>query len=152
MKRYAVFAYGSDGASEGEIVAYVEADDPFAACEKAGFPDANTHFARQVEMKKDKEYVAKESERLNKIKEQLQVFVDADNKAQEEFEKDRPCPNCGEKMDKNYTCKKCGYGRDEIAIGGIVITKEMLEEAKKLEKERQKLANQAKKTAKKKKK
>ena len=130
MKRYAIFKYLNGGQVEGEIVAYTEADDPFTACEQAGFPDQETHFARLVDkMETESEYIKGEQERLDKINRQLQTFIDADTKAKEQFEKDKPCPNCGSKMDKDYTCKKCGFGRDEVAIGGMVVNKKQLDKA-----------------------
>ena len=139
MKRYAIFKY-IEGSIEGEIVAYVEAEDPFSACEQAGFPDQDTHFARLLDMERESEYIKNEAVRIDKIKSQLQTFQDDDKREKEKFMEERPCPNCGKKMEKDFTCKECGFGIDEIAIGDIVINKKELDKAIK----------QANKTAKKK--
>jgi tRNA(Ile2) C34 agmatinyltransferase TiaS len=147
-KYYAVFEYLYDHIKEtysdlkGPIKAFVDADDPFEACEKAGLTDATRYFADVVypetygKIMKD---INEETELLGKLKGQLEGMV-AEHK--EELTK---CPNCEKKLNEKGECKECGYGRDEIAIDGNIITKKMWEAH---EKAMKKAANKAKKVAK----
>jgi len=143
MKRYAVFMY-IEGAEDrtDNVVAYVEADDPFEACEKAGFPDPSTHFARQiVDMKAENKYVADAEQLVIRLKHQMNKFNEADevDRKANEF----VCPNCGAKLSKNRTCKSCKFGLDELAIGDVIVSKKELDKAVRKFKKQQKSITQS---------
>ena len=129
MKRYAIFMY-IEGAEDrtDNVVAYVEANDPFEACEKAGYNDPSTHFARQVNsMEQETKYVADAEELVKKLRGQIDELNAADKK---EYEATKNiCPNCGGTLNKARNCKACGFGIDEVAINGHIVNKNELDKA-----------------------
>jgi hypothetical protein len=148
MKRFAVGEYVFDPIKgeytnyEGQIKAFVEAEDEFEACEKAGMDDPTKYYASHVypqQLKKFQEDIKKEKELLGKLEGNIEAWIN------EEVEKSKLCPNCEKKLNEKGECKECGYGRDEIAIDGNIITKKMWEAH---EKAMKKAANKAKKVAK----
>ena len=145
MKHYAVFEYAYDSYKEeftdikGQIKAFIDAEDPFEACEKAGLTESNRYFAEVVyddNLKKIKEDIQKEKELLDNLDKSLNGWLG------EKAEKDKICPNCEKQMNEKGECSACGYGVDEIAVGGVVVTKEMIDE---MEKKAKKLAKKVKK-------
>lgn len=118
-KNYYIFEYVYDSAEEeytqieGEIQGYVKATDPFDACKKAGFEDYNRYFAKPVEdLDSHTEAIKKERKHLSKVSKQLKGMIDERDQARKDFEENRPCPNCEEKMDEDFTCPKCGFGKE----------------------------------------
>jgi DNA-directed RNA polymerase subunit RPC12/RpoP len=92
----------------------VKAENPFDACQKLGFTDYNKHFAKEiVDMNKHSDGIKKERKHLNTVSKQLNEMIKERDAEIESFKKNRPCPNCGKKMDMNYVCAACGFGVDE---------------------------------------
>jgi len=128
---YAVYEYAYNTITEqytdirGQVKAFVVADDAFEACEKAGLTDASRYFAEPVydeELKKIKADIKEEKTLLGKLEEQIDGFIG------EAVKKSKSCPNCEKELNDKYECPACGYGVDEVAIGGCVVTKEMMDE------------------------
>ena len=133
VKNYYVFKYVVDSVSgdptehEGEVQAFVSADDPWDAIEKAGFTDTNVYGANMINSLADfTESIATERKHLSKISKQLKVMADAEDIERTKFLEERACPNgCG-KMDEKFRCKDCGFGRE-----GEEVIKELDETIKK---------------------
>jgi DNA repair exonuclease SbcCD ATPase subunit len=119
MKNYYVFKYvfdpvkGEHTELEGEVQGYTQAEDPFEACDNLGLSDPDEYFAREIEdLDAHVDAIKNERKHLTKISKQLKTMTDERDKAREDFEKNRPCPNCGEKLDDNYNCDNCGFGHE----------------------------------------
>lgn len=147
MKHYAVYEYAYDSIKEeftdlkGQIKAFIDADDPFDACEKTGMKDPIRYFAEPIyteNLKKIKEDIEKEKELLGKLSASIDSWI-GDAKEQATI-----CPNCGKKLNDKAECPACGFGVDEVSIDGQVVTKEMFD---KFEKEMKKAAKKKKKPA-----
>lgn len=143
MKHYAVYIYAYDINKEeytdvkGQIQAFVQAEDAWEACEKAGLTDPTKYFADAIHpdhFKEIQEEIKKEKATLDKLDAQMGEWIT------EQKEKEKLCPSCGKELDKKGECKACGFGVDEIAIDGQVVTKEMIE---KFEKEMKKQLKKA---------
>ena len=126
-KLYYVFKYVVDTISgepteyEGEIQAFIKATDPWSAVEKAGFNSMNDYGANRIEdLSKFEKAIADERKHLKKISKQLKEFTDEEKKKRDKFYEERLCPNgCG-KMDEQWKCDKCGFGKEkEQLIGDI---------------------------------
>jgi len=116
-KQYYVFKYvidkmtGDPTNHEGEVQAFIIADNPWEAVEKAGFTDCNTYGASEIEnLDEFEKAISEERKHLSKISKQLKVMTDARDEERKKFLEEKPCPNgCG-KMDDQYRCKECGFG------------------------------------------
>ena len=119
-KNYYVFKYVVDAVTgepteyESDIVAFVKATDPWEACEKAGFDDANAYGANRIEdLGKIEKAISDERKHLTKISKQLKEMTDEQEAEKQKFIKERKCPNgCPEQMDSQFRCKNCGYGHE----------------------------------------
>ena len=117
-KNYYVFKYvidqgtGKPTVYEGEIQAFVNADDPWDAVEKAGFgDDLNTYGANKIDdLDKFTKAIADERKVLKKISKQLKVMTDERDAEIEKIRAERLCPNCDIKMNEKFQCEKCGFG------------------------------------------
>lgn len=152
---YMIYEYVFDTVSEsytsykGNIKAMIMATDAFEACEKTGFTDAEKYFSEPVypeQLKKMLESIKAEQVILKELEGKLNEAIDG------EIEKSKICPNCSERLDKKGECKVCKFGINEVAVGGVVVTKKEMQkavrDAKKLAKQRSTLVNKAKKATK----
>ena len=133
VKNYYVFKYVVDSVSgdptehEGEVQAFVKADNPWEAVEKAGFSDLNAYGANMIDsLTNFGESIAAERKHLSKISKQLKTMTEEEDAERAKFLEERECPNgCG-KMDEKFRCKGCGFGRE-----GEEVIKELDETIKK---------------------
>ena len=136
-KPYAVFRYVLDAKGEstehaGQIVAFVKSTDPWQAVEDAGFDDMDLYGANMVDPEtydKLQDSINEERELLDKVEAQLKEFIDERNAEIEKFKEERPCPNCGTKMDNQYRCPECSFGHEKRELLDNI--KEQIKEAKK---------------------
>jgi len=113
LKNYYVFEYVYDPVAEGfttiegELQGYIQAGDPFEACQKLGFDDPNRYFSRPIEnMEKHENALKDEIEKMKKLQKQLQPMID-------EFKREmRKCPNCGADLDEKFNCPSCHFGHE----------------------------------------
>ena len=146
-KRYMIHEYIYDNVADsytaikGQIKAMVVADDPWTACSANGFGDANRYFAEEVhtdQLKGYKKSIGEEKKLLGELEAQIDKWTG------EEIEKSKVCPNCEKQLNDNGECE-CGFGRDEIAVNGNVITKKDWEKVEKAIKKASKKKKPAKK-------
>ena len=116
---YYVFKYVIDSVSNeptehaGDIQSFVTATDPWNAVEKAGFSDLNTYGANRIDdLLTYKASIVTERKLLTRISKELKIMIDKQNEETKKVLTERLCPNgCG-KMNKNFQCNKCGFGKE----------------------------------------